>query len=568
MNLDSIRALGDKLYRGNEESLILDEWSIFHTYTSFLDVEDLDLHEAATLLVDNDFAPCILHRDGTTWFKSDEEVLSGITTHKLESNEIVIRLVGQDSKDIFSQLNSYAQESWHQSIQFRMNELIAFEDVFMTDYIRISVGLIKAFSEENQTNYHLYLTVKLYRNGVIIVEYRELSPENKIDYSDFIKSDLNLSMIGFDSVEVPVAIMDLGAKAYHESIFKYSFHQRLRIIGIGKKHSSAVQSVKRNIKSGDFNFELAELIQSDDNLETLSSISQTIFSIVGYIASKPRKGLSYLCFGQRNIIQAGNFWSGRPYTFITDFQGQRKSAKENVDIFGHSLGCIMGRSLIERESNPKQYLSKDYRYFDDYSIFLSSSFSLCIWSKQGVDSQKAWNDSNNSGLIYRQQAINEFLEYGYMINRMLLQKVNNSKNLEAINKLRSQILDFKNYIKDASRHGEIRELIDASLTEYGVPELETRINQRLELQLDELNRIYNVSNNSMNRLIVITFGMIASFSLSNRLIEPIWLAIGLPVSDNQNIQFLVYISIALLISIVLIFSIFIINKYIVNKNNK
>ena len=201
----------------------------------------------------------------------------------------------------------------------------------------------------------------------------------------------------------------------------------------------------------------------------------------------------------------------------------------------------MSRSLIQRKSNPKQYLSKDYRYFDDYSVFISSSFSLCVWSKQGIDSHEEWNDSNNGSLIYGQQAINEFIEYGYMINRMLLQKVDNSKDLKAINQLRNQILDFKNYIKDAPRHGEIRELIDASLDKYGALELETRINQRLDLRLDELNRLYNVNNNSTNRLIAITFGLIASFSLSNRLIEPIWLYLELPVSDDQNVQFLIYI---------------------------
>ncbi|WP_201595822.1 hypothetical protein [Psychrobacter vallis] len=457
MNLDSIRALGSKLRRSNEESLILDEWSIFHTYTSFLDVDDLNLYEVAAALVDNDFAPCILHRDGTTWFKSDGRVLSGETIYGIESGRTRVNLVGKNSDNILNQLNDYAQESWYQSIQFRMNELIVFEDSFLTDYIRISVGLIKAFSEEKQVNYHLYLTIKLYRNGVIIVEYREISPQKKVHYADFISSDLNLGMVGFESVEVPLAIVDLRAKAYHESTFKYSFHKRLKIIGIGNRHSRAVQDVKKSVESGDFVFELAELINLENSRENLSSIAQTIFSIIGYIASNPRQGLSYIFFGQKKLIKAGNFWSGRPYTFIIHFEGQRASAKENINNFGHSLGCIMGRRLIQKEANPKQYLSKDYRYFDDYSIFLSDSFSLCVWSKEGVDSQKEWNDSNNGSLIYGQQAINEFLEYGYMINRMLLQKVNDSKDLKAVNKLRSQILDFKNYIKDAPRHGEIRE---------------------------------------------------------------------------------------------------------------
>ena len=565
MNLDSIRALGSKLRRSNGESLILDEWSIFHTYTSFLDVDDLDLYEVAAALVDNDFAPCILHRDGTTWFKSNGRVLSGETIYGIESGRTKINLVGKDFDNILNQLNDYAQESWYQSIQFRMNELIVFEDGFLTDYIRISVGLIKAFSEEKQVNYHLYLTIKLYRNGVIIVEYREISPQKKVHYTDFINSDLNLGMVGFESVEVPLAIVDLCAKAYHESTFKDSLLQRLKMIYIGKRHGIAVQDIKKSVKSGDFTFELAELINLDNNREQLSSIAQTIFSIIGYIASKPRQGLSYLCFGQKKLIKAGNFWSGRPYTFITDFQGQRKSSKENIDVFGESLGCIMGRSLIQIESNPKQYLSKDYRYFDDYSIFLSDSFSLCVWSKQGVDSHKEWNDSNNGSLIYGQQAINEFLEYGYMINRMLLQKVDNSKDLKAINQLRNQILDFKNYIKDAPRYGEIRELIDVSLEKYGVLELEARINQRLDLRLDELSRLYNANNNSTNRLIAITFGLIASFSLSNRLIEPIWLYFNFPISDNQNMQNLVYTTLALSISVFLIALILMVNKYVVTK---
>lgn len=113
MNLDSIRALGSKLRRSNEESLILDEWSIFHTYTSFLDVNDLDLYEVAAALVGNDFAPCILHRDGTTWFKSNGRVLFGETIYGIESGRTKVNLIGQDSDNILDQLNDYAQESWY-----------------------------------------------------------------------------------------------------------------------------------------------------------------------------------------------------------------------------------------------------------------------------------------------------------------------------------------------------------------------------------------------------------------------------------------------------------------------
>ena len=570
MNTNFVKSVGRKLFKGNEDNLTLDEWNIFHTYTSFLDVKNLNLEELAKSLVENDFAPCVLHKNGTTWFKSDDEVISGTTVLGSDPSQVEINLIGKDSENDFGKLSSYAKESWYQSIQFRINEHIVFEDSFLTDYIRISVGLVRVCSRVDKINYDLYLTIKLHENGVVIVEFRAISPQKKVHYSDFISLYLNLGLIEFESVEVNSAIVNLSAKAYHESVIKAKFHQRLKMVEAGRVHREAIQAIqaiKKNVESGDFTFELAELTHSNSH-DTLSSIAQTIFSVVGYVASNPRTGLKYLLFGQKKLIKNGNFWTGRPYTFITRFDGQRMSAKENINVFGNSLGSILVRSIAYEDSNPKQYLSKDYRYLDDYSFLLSKGFSLCIWSKKGVDSQDEWNDTNNGSLIYGQQAIHEFLEYGYIINRMLLQKVDSSKDLKAINRLRNEILDFKTSIKDAPKYGEIREFVESSLEEYEVPDLVDRINQRLDIRLDELGRIYSSNNNFSNRLIAITFGLIASFSLSNRLIEPSWVYMDLPLNPNPNLQSLMFVMLSLIISILLISLVLLVNSYVANRNSR
>ena len=151
---------------------------------------------------------------------------------------------------------------------------------------------------------------------------------------------------------------------------------------------------------------------------------------------------------------------------------------------------------------------------------------------------------------------------------MLLQKVDSSKDLKAINRLRNEILDFKTSIKDAPKYGEIREFVESSLEEYEVPDLADRINQRLDIRLDELGRIYSSNNNFSNRLIAITFGLIASFSLSNRLVEPSWVYMELPLNSNPNLQSLIFVMLSLVISILLILLVLLVNNYVANRNSR
>jgi hypothetical protein len=57
----------------------LKKWEIWHTYSTYLQSGVLNLELAAEAMVRAGVAQCVLHRDGGTFWRHEDEAYSGIT---------------------------------------------------------------------------------------------------------------------------------------------------------------------------------------------------------------------------------------------------------------------------------------------------------------------------------------------------------------------------------------------------------------------------------------------------------------------------------------------------------
>lgn len=318
----------------------------------------------------------------------------------------------------------------------------------------------------------------------------------------------------------------MATRAYYQSAIKWPLHLRYFLNKADSGHHQAVTERTQEIQSGDFTAQLAPLSSENEKGDTLASIAQTIYSIIGFVISNPRSGAAFLLRGQKKIIRAGNYWCGRPHVYLIDFEGQKASAKENIQTFGSEFGWILGRCFGGSPEAGLRYLQPDMRHFDDYSAFISQAASLWVWSMDGKERQNVFADANRGHLIYEQQATVELLEYGYMLHRMLLAKVEAATNSSDVHELRWVVSHLRSDIADATHFGEIRDLLHAGWNELGIIDLQSRIAEGLSIRADQTVLREARGSERIGRWLTIVFGVVAIPPLANEVLRPLWTLFG------------------------------------------
>ena len=385
-----------------------------------------------------------------------------------------------------------------------------------------------------------------------MVQFRSIAPDRAIPLAEFIDHHVNLGLVPFDRVEVPPAISDLATKVYYQSIRSWPFHLRVALNISERYHSRAVQEETREVTSGDFIAKLASLSHDDETRDTLSSLAQTLYYIVGFVINRPRTGMEFLLRGQRRIITPGNFWSGRPHIYLIDFEGQKATAKENVQAYGTQFGWIHARLSSEDSELGLRYLPKDTRHFDDYSAFISQSASLWVWSNEGKRRQEGWMDANRGHLIYEQQSVIELLEYGYMLHRALLAKTEAATSAKEVLVLRWAINHLHSQMADVSNFGEIRDLLHAGWKELGVDVLQSLISEGLSIKQAQTSLREARYNERVGRWLTIVFGVVAIPTLANAVLRPLWALFEWWHPSNESAGDLFFIGIAFVFVIIAI----------------
>ncbi len=527
------------------------DWDIWHVYSSFLDVNKINLEAAGEALVHSGLAACVLHRDGRTWWNKNDETSSGYTDFICNIQKTNTRITVKNDKGDSADLSDYAQEAWYQASYFRSNELrLCNESDILPPYIRAILGEFHLSSSEQGITVVIYPVIKLFENGVILVEFRVIAPNRGIDLNEFINRYVNLYSVSFDRVEVPPAISNLAPKVYH-SINSQSFFQRMLLILSEQYHNKAIKEMTQEIKSGDFTAKLAPLTHEEGTYNTLSSLAQTLYSIVGFVVSKPRSNIGFLLKGAHHLITAGNFWCGRPHIYLIDFEGQKSSAEENIQEYGSQFGQILERYPVGYNKSESLLFLKNLRYFDDYSAFIRKTASLWVWSKIGKEEQQVYADANRGQLIYEQQATVEILEYGYMLHKALLERVEKAKDIDDVLALRWDVNHLRSNMAEVSNFGEIRDLLNDGWKELEVDELQALIAEGTSIRESQTKLKEARHNERIGQGLTIIFGIFAIPTLANEVLRPIWTVFNLWSPSTKPMESLYFIGIALLLVFIL-----------------
>lgn len=531
------------------------EWEIWHTYTSYIEVNQIDLEYAARRAVESGIAYLSLHRDGMTVWKGEEGIGCGESEIRLapDSHRAVFGIESTEKNS--SQPNGFAAEAWGQACYFRFNESRLFGTAMPLPhpYVRLFLGQYKLLRDDLKEGISLYPIIVLYETGVVIIEFRTISPKQELTFEDFISGAVNLFQEPFDRIEVSPGLSKLATRAWYHSDNSYKLHQRAALLFLERSHDLAVAEKTSTEKAGDFTFDLSPLSKSEEqhSFEQLSSLALTIFHTLAFVLGKPRTGLAYLFRGQRPIPEIGGFWSGRPHIHLIRFEHQQETAQENEDKHGAAFGSIMVRSEGLDENVARNHLPDNNRIYEDYACYISSALSLWVWSLSGLRQQEPWSDPNRGHLIYEHQATVELLEYGYMLHRSLWERINTYGDIDQILSARQNLLHLEQEMAEASHFGEIRDLLDRGWEAMGLNSIRSRIRESLEIREAQATIREGRISERIGRILSIIFGFIAVPPIAEQILKPLWkiLKFPRPIPDDKFSLLLIFVSLLIVAAI-------------------
>jgi hypothetical protein len=505
-------------------ALEIEEWEIWHTYTTYLESTNIDLLESARRLVASGVAECAMLRDGRSYWRSNGMVGSGSTVIEVDSisGRSTFRL--EFDEGCKAKPDGFALEAWGQASYFLISErkVLGEDTALPPPYLRAYLGkclLTSTSADRTNSQLNLYPVLIIYESGVLIVEFRMIGPKTVTALADFIVGDVNLFRHRFDRVEVNPGLVSFATRAY-QSAYKWNFIRRFQIMWLQVGHDIAVGQRTKKQADEDFSFDVAPL--SGPETDDLKSLAQTIFHTAAFIIGRPRVGLAFLLWGQRPAPAVGEFWSGRPHIHLVRFREQCETATKNESRHGSDFGRILSRVPALDDAAARRGLPKDARLFEDYGAYVISNSSLWVWSLEGLEKQEAWMDPNRGNLIYERQVLVELLEYGYMLNRSLYHRVEKFKTTAEVVAVRREILQLRLKMREASHSGEIRELLENGWSEFGLPYLISEIDAGLRLRASETRSIEALRSTRVGWALTVVFGFVAVPALADQVIQPIW----------------------------------------------
>jgi hypothetical protein len=529
--------------------MIVTDSEIWHTYSTYI-LGAIDLNTAGRLLVESGLAFCTMHRDGQTYWKTKDGIRSGVT--EIDINEkgdrASISAKPHDATD--PDYVDFAQEAWYQAAYLRFGEIRLFGDDYSAPppYIRAFLGeceLIRTESDQTIVT-TCYPIIKLYESGVLIVEMRTKLAGRKTTIRDFIDEYLNIRTKRFSLIRVPAALSKIAPRTY-ESYARptKSIKSRFSVWVMEAGHDEAVHQLTEIKKAGDFEFDTAPLPSSLEpgEHESLLSLVLTIFEVVSFTISEPRKGLRLLFFGQRKLYKRGGYWQGRPHVHILSYEDQGETAADNEATHRDSLNQIFLSTSAKAGANADA-LPPNARLFEDYGAYIAPQATVWIWAKQGIDRESEWQDPNRGHLVYPNQTCAEMLEYGYMVHRSLMESIRTASTSQDVIEIRRAVLDLRSRLRQSSHFGEVAKLLDNGWRAMGLDELRNDIAEGLAIRESETRSQEANAAESISRILTVVFGMIAVPTLADEVVAPLWDLLGMWRPHNPNTARLFMIAVA------------------------
>jgi len=525
----------------------LNKWDILHTYSTFFVEVIQDLDKVATNFMESGFAECVIASDGKTYCRSKNGYKESYTDYdsQLYGEEFSFSL-GLPEEE-FEEISEYSRLTWLIGARILHSEhILTGENIYKTQgYLRAFLGPCYLLDENNEA-FFCYPHLTIYSTGILVLQFRVLSPDETVALEEFIKDYLNMPFNEFKGAFVPTFISAiapiLNPASEHRVNLSTFFNYQI--------HCKEVESLTQE-ENQEFNFKLAPLgLPEQDNQEKLHTLALTILGAAGFL-------IHYKDFNITNALEGLNkfpnmkFWTGRPHSIIYSYSEQQPNATEDEIRNASTYRKVLNRSLQENRIDSSL---NNLRTQNDYNLYINSSTSLCVWSKE------LYEKSINNETSYDYYATTLILEYYYMLYTKLVSETYNIQNTNDLFNTWTDINDIKADMMRVGHYGEFWNLLVTGWKEMGIDLLKEQIKNNLTFLESKTKITESNKTDFITIIITILVVILSTPPFADSVTKPIWAIFGFWKPINENHLQLFYVGITAIFIFLIIAILFLVIK--------
>ncbi|MBC2717334.1 MAG: hypothetical protein HF978_18670 [Desulfobacteraceae bacterium] len=510
----------------SKSSLRVDQANVFYNYTIGFEAPYIDLVGTAKNLVKNGIT--------RTVFFSDFKFLYTDTNEKLQldwiqpkgrqwDSEWHVQFSPKVPEAAITDLSLAMEVSFHE-------ERIEGPDVRQSaPYLRASLPPIVL--ESDDFTLPLFVSVKIFADGIAILSFQLDTTWDGIDENDFISNIVNLFQFYFKRIWTDSRIQRRDA----EELIPNAFQDEMSIAGVDFRSRKTNRLVKKMRKESQET--LNKALNEQGKLFDICNEEWILHEIVGSKNQNSWESTFELCRSQYTNAMLGLIvhtqdkrklreglsliWQGRPSISLMRFSDQPTTKSELLSRFTPSLSKILMRSAeIE---NPTE-LPPDLRPFEDQCFHGNRALLLWTWLRPDDEPDNVWDDPNIRAKIMQNQARTEHIEYHNMCTVRACAWAKSPPSGDHLKEAYKTLAFTEDLIHHSSQAGEISDALAYLMEAFGTLKLVPSGKETARWYLDELRYRSDRSRNRMDRLITFVFGVVGASGLADFVIRPFLIA--------------------------------------------
>jgi hypothetical protein len=525
-----------------EKNIVLKDWEIWHSYSSYFLEEIEDLYTLADKLVKNQFCVIAYHSDGTTWCDYGNEIRRYNLTNPSSTKQFAIET------QILPNIN-YIKECSFQASMTRNSEIKLLGPGYIDTFSYILLYLSPICVTEQGHHIFLYPQIKLFTNGVIIISFREKHSKTTYEIDCLIKNDVNLALHHQDALEIPLGLARIHLRC---SVLKNGARilKRLKVLNKANDLNKYIDTHKRSYTDNGITFEVFPLKRKDiTSVLSLQSLKDIIITSLSFIVNNKKEEFDYLLSGniKPSRIITGNYWLGYPSIYLLNFENQPETSVEIIEKYSDDLLKIMNRATTL--SPLFGGIEKNLRLSDDYCVFMN--IALILWVSSKKDYNKMNTHFNREAIICEREVLVQSVNYLIMTHERQYERASNDAiHYKSLLKEQLSIINLDKLSNKLGHYGEIMNFHKYAFQVFELSEIQKQAIDCLKIRSDYEREEKNESLLKLGLMISIIFGILQAPSFADYVIGPLFVQLGIQLPIGLESQKLILFAVTVVIIIV------------------
>lgn len=507
--------------RNYKNRLEVNQVNCFYNYTAGLDSTDISLLAAATSLLKSRLVNTVFFSDLKCIYYDEGGELQvesirpkGRHLHQQWTVDFNKKL----PPDVFTQIGMFLESAFHEQL------IEGAEGKNTPSFIRAALPPI--ILENEDYTLPLLPLLKLYSDGVMIVSFQLDTTWDGLSEEYFITDIVNLCHVPFDRVWVHADIQRLDAEQLIPNAFEYEFSfagESILKAGFDKKFKNMREDSRKILneslakKGKEFDcgkkvWMLHQIVGTEDQEDWQGTFDLCRSMYINVLAELVKTDRS------NKEIQKALIWEGRPSVSLMRFNNQPNNKKELLEKFGSSMSRILVR--VPEVPNPPEP-PPDLRFFGDFCFHANRSVLLWTWLRPEDAPDDAWEDRNNTSLIFANQTRAEHFEYHNMRIARACEIAKSPPSNEALLSAYQVLATSRDAILRSSQAGEITDSLSYLLETAGTISLIESGKEQARWHLDEIRYKSDKRRAAVDSLLAVIFGLVGVSGLAELVVKPL-----------------------------------------------